>query len=51
MNGSLLMGERMRLAELISVLKTLCLVAMPPIVHAALGNSAGACGLAGWCIP
>ena len=42
MNGSLLTGDRMRLVELISGLKTSCLVAMPPIVRAALGNSAGA---------
>ena len=50
-NGSLLTGERMRLVELISGLKTSCLVAMSPIVRAALGNSAGACGLAGGCVP
>ena len=41
-NGSLLTGERKRLVELISGLKTSCLVAMPPNWLAALGNSAGA---------
>ena len=51
MNGSLLTGERMRLVELISGLKTSCLVAMSPTVHAALGNSAGVRGLAGGCVP
>ena len=51
MNGSLLTGERMRLVELISGLEALCLVAMPPIVRAALGNSAGVRGLTGGCVP
>ena len=50
-NGSLLTGERMRLVELISGLEASCLVAMPPIVRAALGNSAGVRGLAGGCVP
>ena len=50
-NGSLLTGDRMRLVELISGLKTSCPVAMPPILLAALGNSAGARDLAGGCIP
>ena len=35
MNGSLLIGERKHLVELISRLKTSCLVAMPPVAHAA----------------
>ena len=50
-NGSLVTGERMRLVELISGLKTSCLVAMSPIVRVALGNSAGVRGLAGGCVP
>ena len=50
-NGSLLTGERLRLVELISGLKTSCLVAMSPIVSVALGTSAGVRGLAGGCVP